>query len=272
MDEIISGIEKNASLNMSRKETYSGPDGYLYCKKCRKPVQAFVSVLGRIVPVKCECDEVAEKEREKQAERERVERMVTSSPLYDASYDSFTFERDKYPNSEASRLCRAYVDHWPEMERNNFGILFTGTLGTGKSYYAAAIVNALRNKGISAIIVTTSRLINTIRSGDNPQSIIDGLNRFRLVVLDDLGAERDTEYSIEQLENFINCRSLCKRPLIVTTNRTRKAMDNPTDMSYARIYDRIKVMCCRPVILTGESRRAEQERERSTRCKEILGI
>lgn len=76
----------------------------------------------------------------------------------------------------------------------------------------------------------------------------------------------------EQRGNFINDRILANRPLLVTTNLTGKELTAPPDMRYARIFDRILVMCPRPVILTGQSRRVDQRQERAAEMKRILGV
>lgn len=268
IDEII----KNARESQRKKNAYRDDSGVLRCRNCGKPLESYVKAVGKVLPVSCDCDRLEEEEHKQAEQRDQAEQAAKVSPLYDAGYSGYTFERDASPDSQASKQSRAYVAHWPEMEKENFGLLFAGPLGTGKSYYAAAIVNALRAKGVSALIVTTSRLIKTVRSAKNPQEVIDGLNKFQLVALDDLGAERDTDYAVEQLENFVSGRSLKGKPLIVTTNLLRKDLDSPVNMVYARVFDRVKVMCCRPIVLTGPSRRIGQTKERAERCKEVLGI
>lgn len=268
MEKII----KKAQENQSKKNTYRDESGVLRCRDCGKPLEAYIRAAGKVLPVPCDCDDSAEEARKQAEQRERVEQAAKESPLYDTGYNGYTFERDATPDNPASMLSRAFVEHWAEMEKEGYGLLFAGPLGTGKSFYAAAVVNALRAKGVSSLIVTTSRLINEVRSSKNPQAVIDDLNKFRLVALDDLGAERDTEYAVEQLENFVNCRKLSGRPLIVTTNLLRKDMDSPANMSYARVFDRVKKMCCRTIVLIGPSKRIDQAKERAARCKEILGI
>lgn len=269
---MIQGIIESARENQRKKDSYRDENGVLRCRNCGKPLETFVKALGKTLPVSCDCDRLEDEAKKQADQRSQAEQATKESPLYDAGYSSYTFARDATPDSLASKQSRAYVEHWERMEKENFGLLFVGPLGTGKSYYAAAIVNELRARGVSALIVTTSRLINTVRSADNPQKVIDDLNKFRLVALDDLGAERDTEYAVEQLENFVNGRSLKGKPLIVTTNLLRKDMDNPSNMAYARVFDRVKVMCCCPIVLIGPSRRIDQAKERAGRCKEILGV
>lgn len=270
--DLVGMLERRAADDLRRSGTYTDENGVLRCSVCHEPRLYFVEELGREMPVPCSC---AEREAEEQKRQERVanaRRKAESCVLYDSSYNSFTFSGDASPDSAASKLCRGYVEHWDEMARGNYGLLFSGTLGTGKSFYAAAVVNALRERGVASIIVSTSRFLNSVRASREPQKLIDELNEFSLVALDDLGAERDTDYAVEQIENLINDRSLVARPLIVTTNRTGKELSAPPDLRYARIYDRVRAMCPKPVILTGQSRRVTQRQERAAEMKAILGV
>lgn len=268
MEEIV----KNAYENQRKKDSYRDECGLLRCRVCGQPLEAFIKAVGKTLPTPCDCDRREEDARALAERRAEAEQKARDSPFYDSAYSSYVFERDTSPDSPASRQCRAYVEHWAEMEAGSFGLLFSGPLGTGKSHYAASIVNALQAKGVNTMIVSTSRLINIVRSSRDPQTVVDDLNKFQLVALDDLGAERDTSYAVEQLENFIDWRSRRGKPLIVTTNLLRKDMDAPDNMAYMRLFDRVKVMCCRPIILTGPSKRVEQARERAEQCKKILGI
>ena len=78
------------------------------------------------------------------------------------------------------------------------------------------------------------------------------LNDASLLVLDDLGAERSTDYALEKVYNVIDSRVRANRPMILTTNLTMGEMTNPQDIRYSRIYDRI-FECCYPVEVTGQS-------------------
>ncbi len=74
---------------------------------------------------------------------------------------------------------------------------------------------------------------------------------FPLLILDDFGMERGTEYGLEQVYNVVDSRYRSRKPLIVTTNLTLEELQNPEDTAHARIYDRLE-MCC-PVCITGEN-------------------
>lgn len=270
--ELLGMVERRAADSLSHSDTYTDENGVLRCSVCHEPRKVFIEAIGREMPVACSCSDREAAEQRRQERIAAARQKAETNILYDRSYDSFTFAQDNLPESAASIQCRAYVERWADMERKNFGLILSGTLGTGKSYYAAAVVNALRAQGVTALIVTTSRLINALRASRDPLGVTDELNSFQLVALDDLGAERDTDFAVEQIENFINDRILINRPLLITTNLTGKELNAPPDMRYARIFDRILVMCPRPVILTGQSRRVDQRQERAAEMKRIMGV
>ena len=81
---------------------------------------------------------------------------------------------------------------------------------------------------------------------------ISNLCRYPLLILDDFGMERGTEYGLEQVYNVIDSRYRSGKPLIVTTNLTLTELQNPQDTPHARIYDRLLEMCA-PVCFSGET-------------------
>ena len=90
-----------------------------------------------------------------------------------------------------------------------------------------------------------------------------------LLILDDFGMERGTEYGLEQVYSVIDSRYRSRRPLIVTTNLTLQQIQNPTDTAYARIYDRLLEMCA-PVRFTGGNFRRETAQAKLERLKNLM--
>ena len=76
-----------------------------------------------------------------------------------------------------------------------------------------------------------------------------------LLILDDFGVERGTEFSKEQTFNLIDQRSRSIKPLIVTTNLSVYDLCRAKDMAAERIYSRILEMCI-PVLFDGQDRRS----------------
>lgn len=100
-------------------------------------------------------------------------------------------------------------------------------------------------------------LLSIIQSGEERDSaIINRMKRAKLVIFDDLGAERDTEYAIEKVYSIVDARYRQKLPMIFTTNLTLSEMKEETDVRYSRIYERI-FGSCYPMQFVGNWRRKE---------------
>ena len=90
-----------------------------------------------------------------------------------------------------------------------------------------------------------------------------------MLIIDDFGMERGTEYGLEQVYNVIDSRYRSRKPLIVTTNLTLDSLQNPLDTAHARIYDRLLEMCA-PILFTGENFRRETAQAKLNRLKELM--
>lgn len=146
--------------------------------------------------------------------------------------------------------------------RENVGILFYGSVGTGKTFYASCIANALLEKRVTAAATSFPRLLNLLQGTQDKQKLLDSLARYKLLILDDLGVERDSTFGMEQIFNVVDARYHAHLPIIVTTNLSMEELKNPSSMPYARIYDRVLEMCPVPLRLTGDSRRKQNAENR----------
>ena len=138
-----------------------------------------------------------------------------------------------------------YVAHWVEMKEKSLGLLLWGDVGTGKSFFAGCIANALLDKGIPVLMTNFSRILNTLTGmySDDRNQFIDSFNKYSLLIIDDLGIERSSEFALEQVFNVIDSRYRSKKPLIVTTNLTLDELKHPKDLTRVRIYDRVLERC-----------------------------
>ena len=144
------------------------------------------------------------------------------------------------------------------MLRDNIGILFTGGVGTGKTFYAGCIANALTEKLVSVGATSLPKMINKLQTFPEERvRALDALQRYEFLVLDDLGVERDTSYAAEQTYLIIDTRYRANKPLIITTNLSVRELETPQNLTQERIYDRILEMCPLVVELTGKSRRRQ---------------
>lgn len=169
---------------------------------------------------------------------------LKANGLQDKSLRDYTFANDKGYNPEI-RKAHDYVAHWEEMREKSLGLLLWGDVGTGKSFFAGCIANALLEKGIPVLMTNFSRILNTLTGmySDDRNQFIDSFNKYSLLIIDDLGIERGTEFSLEQVFNVIDSRYRSKKPMIVTTNLTLEELKHPGDLTRARIYDRILERC-----------------------------
>lgn len=190
--------------------------------------------------------------------------------LYDLT---FAADNGQVPKLEQARH---YADNWDIMRRNHVGLLFWGQPGTGKTFAAAAIANALISSGREFLPTVRMATFGTIltkllaKSPQEKEEYIREMLESDLLILDDFGMERQTDYAREQIFNIIDGRYLRKMPLIVTTNLSLNELKNGKTMAEKRIYDRILEMCV-PVCFDGESLRAAKARENLKRYRELVG-
>ena len=116
-----------------------------------------------------------------------------------------------------------------------------------------------------------ARILNELNSSYSGRNeYISRLCSYPLLILDDFGMERGTEYGLEQVYNVIDSRYRSRKPLIVTTNLTLDEIRHPQNTAHARIYDRLLEMCV-PISCIGVSFRKETAQEKMERLKSLIG-
>ena len=204
----------------------------------------------------------------KEFERMRRLNMLKSMCFQDSALYCWTFENDNGRNPLISK-AKTYADKWSDMLSKNIGLLLWGEVGTGKTYFAACIANALVENCVSVKMTNFSTILNDLFYENDKNQYIDRLNNHNLLIIDDLGIERDTEYALEQVYNIIDARYKSNKPLIVTTNLTITEIKNPVDTTHKRIYDRVLEMCV-PVKFDGENFRQQKATEKTEAIKTIF--
>lgn len=271
---IIEQANKTANI---APDDYVGEDNLYYCGKCHTRKQTAVEVFGdtRIVPCICRCraDELqAEEDARKQREHfDNVMRM-RSVGFPEKAMSTWTFANDDGSNPQMTNAMRKFVDNFQTFQKEGKGLLLFGTVGTGKTFLAACVANALIDKGIPCLVTNFARIANEVQGMfEGKQEYYDNLNKFPLLVIDDLSAERKTEYMQEIVFNVIDARYRANLPLIVTTNLTREELLHPSGLTYQRIFSRLFEMCT-PIEVSGADRRQKALREDIGKYKELLDL
>lgn len=275
--QIVSNLIKQSLTAIPKNEgDYLGKDGLLYCGKCHTKKQTEVIFKGIKRRPMCLCKCESKKRDREEAEKKRNEfeqkiKELRRVGFPECSMQEWTFANDEMSNSRVTNAMKKYVDNFEEMKKQGKGLLLYGSVGTGKTYSACEVANALIDKGYPVLVTNFARIINSLQATFEKQDYIDSFNRFSLLVIDDLSAERDTSFANEQVFQIIDARYRIKLPMIITTNLSIEALKNPQDINKQRIYDRILERCF-PVEVSGQSRRRKAIREDYNNTKDMLGL
>lgn len=272
VDMIVANISESVPKSESE---YIGEDGFLHCSICHKRTErmACIPSLGINRKVRCICD-CKKKEQQAITDREKKEECERKRSVCFAESNmwKWTFENDDRKNPKLSDAMQNYVKNFTQFKKEGKGLLLYGTVGTGKTYYSACIANALIDEEVSVYMTNFTKILNILLDKNaDKQKYLDTLNRYTLLIIDDLGAERSTPYAREQVFNVIDSRYRSGLPLIVTTNLTADELKKPQAVEYSRIYDRI-LERCHPVKVEGFSRRRESLKDNFADTQKLLGL
>ena len=127
-------------------------------------------------------------------------------------------------------------------------------MGTGKSFAAGCIANALLDRDVPVLMTNFPTILARLSGtfGADRADFLASLGDYDLLIIDDLGAERNTEYAMEQMFSIVDSRYRSGKPMIVTTNLKLDELKRPSDLAHARIYDRILERCA-PILFDGKN-------------------
>ena len=250
----------------------------LYCGKCRAPRRKYREIAGvtRLTTEMCKCEIKEEEERKrKEEERKRMERSegLRKISLMDAKFKSSTFDTfiETPHNARALRLAKSYCDRFPEMVKKSQGLLFYGSVGTGKTYIAACIANRVLDDCYSVVMTSFTKILKNLSpyGGQEEERYIKRLGDVTLCIIDDLGVESGTDTAMAKVYDIIDTRYRSGKPTIFTTNVPFEQMKNAEDIRYMRIYDRIFEMCY-PIQIDGPSWRKKTAAQNFEEMKKLL--
>ena len=152
---------------------------------------------------------------------------------------------DNGSSQNARTISEWYIENFSELKAHGKGLMFMGKPGTGKTFYACCIANALIERGIAVWVTTVQPLLR--KAGD--------FNR-----ADEIFRKIQT---VDLLFEVIDARARSGLPLIITTNLSPAEFSSDS-LELQRIFSRVKGMCCSvhgsPVVMTGEDQRIKQVR------------
>ena len=265
-----------SSITSSSGKVYGQPGT---CPDCGAEKELVTNPICSVWSAPCECAEKRkEAERQEairqaiiQIRKERIDRYFQQSRLGERFRESTFDNWQEIPGAaKAFKAAREFVARWPEMRVRGEGLLFYGIPGNGKSHLAAAIVNELIPQEVAAVFQDTPELLARFRSTYQPgaeeseQALLDVLADADLLVLDDVGAEKWSEWVEMQLFRVINARYRHKRPLIVTSNL---GMDKLSGAIGPRSLSRLIEMC-RLIEVTAPDYRVKIAEQRGKRRAE----
>ena len=241
----------DSQIRISDNE-FIGEDGLIYCKVCGEAKQyldekdkncLYHLRQQKAHPKLCKCEtEQADEQTKIAIAREQEERLSgVKSDCFSSNkkYMNCTFESSS--ESENYVKCLTYAEHFNEIKPA--GLCLYGNVGTGKSHFAACIANKVIEMGYRAKFTSVSKISGLI-TGEygNINNVLQKLCSYDLVVLDDLGVERESPTVEERLYLIVNELVDNDVAMIVTTNMDMTALSDTKSSAY-RIYSRINGAC-----------------------------
>lgn len=277
--KIYSAAEEAANRLNAQVDGDYIKNGLLHCGKCHTAKQCHTqrpvrdNLTGDIVFVPtvagcvCKC-------KKEELEREEIELKIyrLKADCFDEpEMKEFTFANDDMLTPKVSKAMQNYVDNFEQFYKTGKGLLLHATAtGTGKTYYAACIANALMEKRHPVIMTSFPKILNDMMNDyKNRNNYLYDLNSCDLLILDDWGVERTTETAREIVYSVVDARYRSGRPFIVTTNTDIEKIKKPADVNDKRICDRILARC-HPIEINQVSRRREQIKKEFGDMQDLL--
>lgn len=195
----------------------------------------------------CDClFEIADKEAEQRRIDSIRENMIKAVSKYkEISVSDKKFFDSRFENSDLEEkhmmLAKRYADAFV-IKENNIGLILHGGVGNGKTHAVACIANQLMDHKKTVLTLSLSGYLNKLRGEweKAEKDILSKVKKVDVLIIDDFGVEKVTEWVLEKIFNVIDARYRADKALLVTTNLSLEDIEVKFD---SRISDRIKEMC-----------------------------
>ncbi|MCA1616955.1 MAG: ATP-binding protein [Acidobacteria bacterium] len=207
-------------------------------------------------------------------ERDEHARLLAATRIprryRECTLQSYRPEKGNGSQLRAFNYAYRLVTEYPAVDR---GLLFTGSVGVGKTHLAAAILRGLVEKGVPCLFYEFGALLKEIQDAYNPVSqtselkVLASVYEAEVLVLDELGASKPTDWVRDKMMQIIGTRYNEKKLTIFTTNyldlRGAPAEETLEDRIGARLRSRLYEMC-RTVVIEGADYRQRFDEPRVT--------
>lgn len=175
-----------------------------------------------------------------------------------AACDFPVFEALNPTQEIAFNLALKLTMEYPAVDR---GLLFTGTVGVGKTHLAVSILKGLTEKGFSCLFYEFGYLLKEIQSSYNSNTntseyaVLAPVFNADVLVLDELGAAKPTDWVLDTMMHIINTRYNDKKLTIFTTNYPDEKVSDREETLEDRIGVRLRSRLyemCRTVVIEGK--------------------
>ena len=192
-------------------------------------------------------------EREVQRAQKLRQQSNLGRRFFDRTFDNFDGEE----NADAKRLCKAYAELDLYDKAEKCGLIICGGYGTGKTHLAAAIANVLVDKGVAVLFDTSGGHLEKLKAEFSKNTVptyLESMKNIPMLIIDDAGKEKQTEWSQSVLFDVINHRYEAMLPIIITSNFNQNQLE---EYFGGATFSRLIEMCG-VVVTRGRDRRRDR--------------
>lgn len=226
-------------------QAYGSSDKY-FCRHCAKGENLFEQWKKEPAQQKCF----------RAWKQDKIDRAIRISGV-DGVFQNIRLN-DIKSESSLAKSCIKYVENWEEIRLTGEGYYFWGNVGAGKTFIASALANELmKAKLVEVLFIRMPEAAKRVKKSfdsfvkNEDKKLFDRMKDVELLVIDDLGVEKVSEWLIDEMYQIIDFRWRNKKPMIITSNRS---LDDLSKVYPEQIPSRIKG-CCKNIHFKASDKR-----------------
>lgn len=271
-------------MKMKLEKNEYWQDGLIFCSICKTQKSIINPNNGELIRCACNCetnklkaDKKIEYEQQQKSKRELQRKKAIPIELF----RSFTFDNADIEESKNIIIAQRYVDKFEELSKDGLGLILWGNTGTGKTFTAMCIANALFSAGRQIRCTSFAEVVSLARDWNNARNHFDDLMKNECIIIDDLGSEIEdcnkstTAFTVQEIFKFVDNCNVRNIPIIATTNLSieelTKTAENTDNLNYARVYSRLLEKCY-PIKINGKKFRTENQNQNIEKIAKTLKL